>query len=213
MVHSKIHRILFVAAALTFTSPRVSAQSITAQIQEQLHQITAQNGQLIYVAVLSLPSIRKNFTHVMGKHSWLTYMPENLSDQLDDTKKAQIHSLLVQDLITMDSSRRKIILSQIQAWLGIYHTLALAEQLTSIEQVMAAVYASPESQSYFDQVISERKWKHYIAPAEIAASLTSGEIATIQYRLINDLTIRNPLKRIEYFQHLFKYLYQDYDNW
>lgn len=213
MVHLKIHHIFSIVVTLCFASPIASAQSLTVQIQQQLDQISAENGQLIYSAILSLPATRRDFTGVMGEHSWLTYLPENLHDQLNKSEKSRIQSLLVQDLMTMDAFHRKAVLRQLQDWLDIFHTLAFAEQMTSIEQVMAAIYADPDSKSYFEQAINARKWNRNTSPSEVAASLTSGEIATIQYQLINDLSLKTPKYRIKYFHRLFGYLLQDYNNW
>ena len=208
----KIYRFLFTFGYVFLLSFQVFAQSEAANLQKILDHMIAQNGQITYSAIYALPETRKDFTDVMGEKSWMSFFPEHLYEQISDSQKDLVVTLLVQDLITLNKVKRTSVLNRLQNWISLFEILSSAEHMSSKEQVMAAVYANPVTQSLFSQALKSRDWQK-ANPTDIVTSLSSGEMAIIQYRLLENLLEMKRIQQIQYFQGIFDYIFRDYKNW
>ncbi len=208
----KIHRLLFFIGFIFLFSFRVSAQSEAANLQKILDHLIAQNGQIVYSAIYALSETRKDFTDVMGNESWISYFPEHLYEQMNESQKDQVESLLIQNLITLNEVKKTAILNHIQDWISLFKILSSAEHLSSKEQVMAAIYTNPVTQPIFTQALKSRNWQN-ANPSDIVTSLSSGEMANIQYRLLDILLKMKHKQQVQYFQTIFEYIFRDFKNW
>lgn len=208
----KLHRHFIIIGFLFLSSFGAEAQSVVNITKKQIDRLIERNGQIVYSAIFAIPETRKDFTDVMGKGSWMSFLPEHLPEQMNKNQKDQVYTLLLQDLVTLNEHKRDAAAYRIQNWVTLFKMLSSTEFLSSKEQVMAAIYANPVSRPLFVQALKTRSWSKS-KPSDIAASLSSGETADIQYHLLNILLKMNHEQQIQYFHTLFSYVIRDYKNW
>lgn len=181
---------------------------------DPLIQLIHNNDEIAYSAIYSLPITQPIFLNVTGDKGWSSFFPKDLPDQLSKKQKALILENTDRYFQSLNKVKQKQYLQRLSNWIIAERQISLFQQITSIEQTVAAIYQNPHFKKYFIPFLKQRNLRiEHISAEMVATTLSSAEITEISYPILNQLSLMSQKELLQYFRNVYAILLKDLNSW
>ncbi len=109
----------------------------------------------------------------------------------------------VQSVQRFDAPAQRRFLARLGGWITAVQQFAIAERLSSAEEVMAAAFAVPRTRPLFDAILANRgRSAAAVSPLELGATLAAEEHTQLRRRIATVLSRLSPPRQLAYYRDL-----------
>lgn len=172
--------------------------------QQQVERMVREYGDVSYTAWMSvMRDVHNGLSANIMKLYDDTQFPFELALGFDDSEKDGIKKEVIGYLRSQNSGRQELLFHRVESWLLCWQQWHISTKLVSLEGTVAVVYEMKPELPMFRHVIQNRGFKKgEISGMELASSMSSAEIAGLEYELLNQWSVLSREDILEMFSHL-----------
>ncbi len=159
--------------------------------QQQFERMAQEYGEVSNVAWLSVMHGMSNGLSAGGAELYdETQFPFELARNFTTSQKEQIKKEIIDYLQLQGSARQELLFHRVESWLLAWQQWNICTKLKSIEETVAVLYEMKPDQSIFQYVRKNRRFKKGdVTGAEMASSMSSAEVAALEYEFFNEWSL------------------------
>jgi len=168
---------------------------------EQLTYLLQSNERIAYAAIISLNEDCQNIFP-----EYTTYDPEELFVKLSENDKQKIFEIIKSYITKLADNDKKIFFKRVDKWILSHDQIKVFYGLKSAEETISAFYYIFPDEGIFKRILKNRGVNpEDIDPEFLGATVSSAEMAHIQYVVLNRLSLLDQNDLIKKFKSIFEY--------